>query len=114
MRAELEKGLSVGIYRSLEIGNCSNKGLSSYCNHVTIVSNDFVIDEVFEVSDTSPAVVIVDRRKINPYNDIIAIPRGFFMTKKHSMFGGCFIYSSDSRFNEISNQPIKLFDRVER
>ena len=108
------KGLSIGIYESKEIGNCSNKGISSYCDSVTIVSDDFNIPEIFEVCEERPAVVIVDRRGQNPYNDIIAVPRAYLETKKHYMFGGSFIYSSDSRFAEISNQPIKLFDRVER
>lgn len=32
----------------------------------------------------------------------------------HPMFGGCFIYTSDSRFaKQYGNQPIHLYDRVE-
>jgi len=108
------KGLSVGILESKEIGNCSNNGLSNYCKSVTIVSDAFEIDGLFEVSESSPSVVII-KRDMNPYNDVIAVPRAYLATKKDYMFGGCFIYSSDSRFSKLNNgAPIKLFDRVER
>lgn len=32
---------------------------------------------------------------------------------KWCMFGGCFAYSSDSRFRDISEYPIPIHDRVE-
>jgi len=107
------KGLNVGILESKEIGNCSNNGVSARCKSVVIVSDDFKINEIFEANESSPAVVII-RRDRNPFNDIIAVPRELLANKRHYMFGGCFIYSSDSRFSSINNgAPIKLFDRVE-
>ena len=37
-----------------------------------------------------------------------------FPAKGRSMFGGCFVYSSDSRYSELyGGYPLKLFDRFE-
>jgi len=112
MSSQSNKGLSVSLYKNAEFGECSNGGISSTCNSCIIVSDDFDIVELFEATEESPAVVIV-KREGRPFQDIIAVPRDIFESKKHYMFGGSFIYSSDSRFNDISKQPIKLFDRVE-
>jgi len=106
------KGLSVSIYENKEHGNSSNHGISKYCDSVIITSEDFEIDEVFEVTENSPEVVII-KREGRMYQDVIAVPRVVLESGKHYMFGGSFIYSSDSRFNAISKLPIKLFDRVE-
>jgi len=106
------KGLSVSIYENKEHGNCSNHGISKHCNSAIITSGDFEIPALFETTEDSPEVVII-KREGRMYQDVIAVPREVLESGKHYMFGGSFIYSSDSRFNAISKLPIKLFDRVE-
>jgi len=109
--SESTKGLSVSILENKELGNCSNNGLSSRCKSVIIVSDHFKIDEVFDVTDEQPSVVIIARPR---FDDVIAVPKSILDNKENYMFGGCFLYSSDSRFSELNNgSPIKLFDRVE-
>lgn len=112
MSSRASKGLSVSIFKNAELGMSSNGGMSSICHSCTIVSDDFEIVELFEATVESPAVVIM-RRDSNPFKDVIAVPRSILESGEHYMFGGSFIYTSDSRFSEISKQPIKLFDRVE-
>jgi hypothetical protein len=46
-----------------------------------------------------------------PYNSLRAVPRDVLESGKWYMFGGNFIYTSDSRFP--TKEPIKIFDRVE-
>ena len=106
------KGLIAEIFENKAHGNCSNHGLSSKVSQVVITSEDFDIDELFEATEDMPEVVIIKRER-NPFKDIIAVPREVLESGKHYMFGGSFIYTSDSRFGEISSSPIKLFDRVE-
>jgi hypothetical protein len=106
------KGLSVSIYENKEYGSSSNNGISKHCKSCIITSKDFVISELFKATEDSPEVVII-KRDGRMYQDVIAVPRAVLESGKHYMFGGSFIYSSDSRFNAISKLPIKLFDRVE-
>ena len=106
------RGLSVSIYTNKEHGTCSNNGISNRFDSVIITSNDYKIEEVFEVTENVPEVVII-KREHRMFKDIIAVPREVLESGKHYMFGGSFIYTSDSRFAEISSSPIKLFDRVE-
>lgn len=112
MGSRSNKGLSAYIFKNNEIGTSSNNGISSNYTKVIIVSDFFEIDEVSEVDEESPAVVIIER-KSEPFNDVIAVPRKLLAEKQHYMFGGSFIYTSDFRFTKISKQPIKLFDRIE-
>ncbi len=102
------KGLSAYIYKP-QYGDCSNGGLSSKYTNVIIV--DETIPEIFSTNETTPAVKLV-YRKLSSMNEpyIHAEP----VERKRGcgpMFGGCFIYSSDSRFPH--NYPIPLHDRFE-
>lgn len=94
------RGLRCNIYRPAH-GNYSNGGLSSRVDQVTLVGPE--IHGPFAPSEDAPAVEL--RRlggvlNAKPVDD----PRWW-------MFGGCFIYTSDSRFP--SNAPIALHDRTE-
>ena len=106
------KGLSASIYQSKEIGNCSNKGISSKCKSVILVGDG--IPEIFEADDHSPAVRLVKRSGIgrNGSTYTHAEPvKGKDPKAIGWMDGGCFISSSDSRFP--SDYPIPLHDRQE-
>lgn len=64
------------------------------------------IPEIFNTTNDAPAIYLERRER---FNDMIARPS--LTDGKHYMFGGNFIYSSDSRFP--SSQPIKVHDRWE-
>lgn len=102
------KGLTAGILESKQIGNCSNSGISSRIKAVTIVGE---IPKIFEADEKSPAVKIVRRmlcgRIYLHAEPIESIKNG----NVGYMMGGCFIWSSDSRFP--SDYPIPLHDRQE-
>lgn len=104
------KGLLAWIYK--EGGrDSSNFGLSSRCDKVVIVGKG--IPEISEASDDCPAVEIVERIVIGkPY--LTAYPvKAAPQHQTLYMFGGCFIWSCDSRFRDISEYPVPLHDRSE-
>lgn len=82
--------------------DCTNFGISSKHSRLLLTGNK--IPEVAEETDISKVVNLY----YNPQLKVKPVK-----TKYHSMMGGNFIYSSDSRFRQISNQPIPIHDRVE-
>lgn len=89
-------GILANIYRNHH-GDCSNGGISAEFDTVCIVN----ADGPFEPSADHPAVKLVvgpSGRGGNQTYNIIARP---YMKKGVPMFGGSFIYSSDSRFSEL-------------
>ena len=98
------KYLTAAIFRG-DTCNCSNNGISSKHNEVTLID----VPGPFPVVDSAPAVRIVKR---------FLSGRDYFHAepvtdnkKQWFMFGGTFIYTSDSRFPY--DYPIPLHDRVE-
>ena len=98
------RGLIASIYEDKRFGNCSNDGISKRFKEVLIVGKD--IPEIFTDSPDCPVVIIV---KSPGY--VKAVPVESRPNMSGFMFGGCFIYSSDSRFP--SPYPIPLHDRQE-
>ena len=71
------------------------------------------IDQVFGVTPERPMVKI-EVRKLTHGDYLTARPcDSEGNMRKGGMFGGCFIYSSDSRFRAISAYPVPLHDRFE-
>lgn len=120
---DTRKGIIVEVFKPA-MGDCSNGGFSSYCKELTLVGPG--IPEIFEASPERPAVVLKLRWGIggklpvlpagttgeatNPYvhaEPAYPVPAG----ERGWMFGGCAVYSSDSRFP--FDYPIKLHDRAE-
>jgi hypothetical protein len=103
-------GLIAYVYDS-PLGNCSNNGLSAKFKKVTVTN----IEGPFEPSADAPAVELVKLR----WGNIVGKPVSL---KGHSMFGGAYITTSDSRFNEAVEKlsgyehgfPVALHDRVEQ
>lgn len=98
------KGLSVDVYKTGR-SDCTNGGISSKTDSLILVGK--LIPEIFEGDETnliSIKVKIISGKKYF-YATPIKIENGI------SMFGGNFIYSSDSRFP--FDHPISLHDRVE-
>ena len=98
------KGLTADIYRS-KYSKCKLNKLNNF-EHVTIVDDE--IDEIFAPSESAPEVRLI-KRNINGNTYIHAIPA----EKGCYMFGGSFIYTSDSRVRSINKYPIPLHDREE-
>ena len=110
------KGLVCSIYESKPFGNCSANGISSRVKAV-ILCPDYEagfgcgIPEIFEPQPETPAVVLRSTR-VGDYEHIYAVPVELLDGGTGGwMFGGTFIYTSDSRFPV--RHPIPLHDRVE-
>ncbi len=102
------KGLPCYIFEEKSGGNCSAGGISGHVAEVILVGRG--IPEIFDADEGSPAVEIKER-EINGkiYYRAVEVdkPEG-----RSEMFGGCFIYTSDSRFP--FDYPIPLHDRYEQ
>lgn len=102
------KGLHLNIYTPGY--NCSNNGITATAKGVTLVGPGIV--ELNEASPEYPAVHVVTRNLGGKYGDNwkhlepVYRPSGIGW-----MFGGCFAYSSDSRYPFAF--PLKIHDRQE-
>jgi len=103
-------GMLAYVYDS-PLGNCSNSGLSSKFTQVCVVN----VDGPFDPKPDTPAVTLTKTR----YGNLVCIPVG--LEGKWTMFGGAYVTTSDSRFNEAVEKlsgyghgfPVALHDRVE-
>lgn len=96
---ETKSGIICDIFKP-KYGDSSNGGISHKHTEVLLVLPE---GGPFKESDDMPMVELREN---------YGIPRAVAINcTKWAMFGGCFIYSSDSRFP--NDQPIKLFDRFE-
>lgn len=105
----MPKGMTAHVYRC-DLGDCSNNGISSRVSKVTLIGPG--VPEIFESTANAPAVMLMPGH-IDGYR---AVPldggeNSVYGACVGPMFGGCFIYSSDSRFP--SKTPIPLHDRWE-
>ena len=97
------KGIMVSILEDKQIGNCSNNGISSKYSSVLLIGLE--IPGNTEIRDNVPTVILQKRNEYITCRPCTP-PYGVGY-----MFGGCFVYSSDSRFP--SQYPIPLHDRQE-
>lgn len=108
------KGLTCSVYANKEHGDCSNRGVTSRVKSVILLDPAGVSDSIprlFEPTDDCPALVLKEKKVFGePY--YYAVPLDLDGSGKNVMFGGAFIYTSDSRFP--SRQPLPVHDRVER
>lgn len=104
-------GILCSIYRS-GMGDCSLNGISSKVQTVCLID----ASGPFEPTKDRPAVKLV-KRNIGgkPYIHAVPVWAEGKEPKGCVMAGGCFIYTSDSRYNEAVgySQPIALHDRYE-
>ena len=107
-------GIRAEIFR-WKLGDCSNGGLSSKVDTVTVIS----AEGPFQPDAEAPAVELKSIHVSGShYDHVYAKPIGI---KGHSMAGGTFIHSTDSRFGKAVEKlaghehhyPIALHDRVE-
>lgn len=90
-----------------EIVDCTNNGLSSKYDRAILLDNEEYEDYMKNPSKKDIAVFMLRPGKGG--RDFIAVP----LSEKYEypMFGGNFLYSSDSRFPSM--QPIHIHDRFE-
>lgn len=105
MKTEKQKGLICSIYADKHGSDCSLNGISSKHKEVLLVMDD-ERSQIFEEREEIPTVRLV-KRELGGREYLHIEPE----EKKRYMFGGCFIYSCDSRFP--SKYPIPLHDRHE-
>lgn len=104
-------GLTVGIFKQVDFPDCTMNGITSKVSRIVLV--DDTISGPFKVMEDEVYLVLV-RRQIMGREFIHAEPRvnGHKVNSyDYGMFGGNFIYTSDSRFP--SSYPIGVHDRFE-
>ena len=102
------------VYRN-GLGDCTNAGLSSKVDNAYFVWDIDPLEEDKILSDFYAEVdedfFVVKERSIFGVYSMIAIPYTIWKSGRHSMSGGNFLYTSDSRFP--SEAPISIHDRIE-
>jgi hypothetical protein len=104
-------GIMAFVYDS-PLGNCSNNGMSARHKEVCITN----VEGPFVPTPDMPACKLVVRSTGNLICVPDDIPAG-----KWKMFGGAFVFTSDSRFSEKVREltgyaygfPVAIHDRVE-
>jgi hypothetical protein len=103
------KGMIVSVFRDAVGIDCSNRGISS--NHENLLLVGDGLPEIFDSAEhTDCPMVVLEGIRLGKKTYIHAIPAEN-PNNDWFMFGGNFIYSSDSRFP--SDYPIPVHDRVE-
>ena len=98
-------GLLCTVYRRSDTADSTNGGVSSRYHSVVLVGND--VEGPFEAEGKENVLQLIYRAR---HKDFIAAPLDDGQGR-HYMFGGNFLYTSDSRF-PVSH-PVKIFDRLE-
>lgn len=108
------KGLTVEVFRGFyrgRVDDSTNGGPSSKFDTFVLTGtnpvNKRTVSGPVEPDAEFPELVLTP----GPLGSVRAVPRELLDSGVWVMFGGNFCYSSDSRFP--SEQPIKIFDRVE-
>jgi len=101
------KGLRLTIYTP-SYGNCSNGGVSSKCESLTLVGPG--IPEIFEASEEAPAVEIKTGHQGYQYVGLVESRKPSLISP---MAGGCMVWSTDSRVREVMPYALSLHDRYE-
>jgi hypothetical protein len=97
------------------LGDCTNNGLSSKVTHAYLVwdvdplNQDKILEDFY--NEKGEDFFVIKERTIFGKHSMIAVPYSIYKTGQHSMMGGNFLYTSDSRFP--SDSPIAIHDRVE-
>lgn len=106
---DIESCLTASVYRDSGFGDCTNGGISAQAHELYILSGT---KGPFEPEDIRQCVYI-EWREVCGEQYIDCKPAYF--RKRWYMAGGNFLYSSDSRFKEVtkSKYPISIHDRYE-
>ena len=102
----MKKGLLVNVLRS-KGGGATNGGVSSKYDDLLLVGEG--VPEIFDEDEAYPTVTLIKHQLHGEDRPYLSVKP--YSIEVHSMMGGNFIWSSDSRFP--SRQPIAIHDRVE-
>lgn len=105
---EVESCLTAEVYRN-PLGDCTNDGISSYQRELYVLAAQ---KGPFEPEDIRQCVYI-EKREVMGKEYVDCKPA--YRRKRWYMMGGNFLYTSDSRFKEITgiSYPIAIHDRYE-
>ena len=102
------KGMLVDVYKSGDY-DCTLNGVSSKVTSMVLIGEG--VPEIFTPSEKSPAIYLSHGQT----GDLIAVPRNVAIGNEWGMFGGNFLWTSDSRFRQgVSPSPIRIHDRIEK
>ncbi len=103
------QGLLVEIYRNAAGYDCTNNGITSRVTNAILCGGG--MPEICEEHEGVPALILKTKSyRGQPYYYAVpadADPKAWYM------FGGNFVYTSDSRFSEHCPYPIPVHDRRE-
>lgn len=105
---DIVSGLEAEVYRS-STGDCTNGGISAECRNLYILTQT---KGPFEPQDIRECVRVECKEVAgNQYIDC----KPLYFRNRWYMMGGNFLYTSDSRFREItgSQYPVPIHDRYE-
>lgn len=106
------KGLTVNVLVRADGSDCTNNGITSKVKRIVIVGEG--IPKLDAVPEGEVYLELVKREMFGKVY-FHAAPRGDeFNPGNRGMAGGNFVYSSDSRFNDICNYPVSVHDRFEK
>ena len=100
--------ISAQIFKS-SFGDCSNNGITHRFTEILIPHEEGWI----EVDAFNPPENFCEMEIVNMFGKDHVRLKPKCNNGKWQMFGGCFAYSSDSRFDELSEYPIPIHDRIE-
>lgn len=103
------KGLHVNVLRST-LGDCTAGGVTSKYDTFLLVGEG--IPELFEAREGEVVLRLV-KRNIGGKEYLHVEPTEEITRGRWVMFGGNFIFSSDSRFRNVSQYPLAVHDRIE-
>ncbi|MDA9263058.1 hypothetical protein OAC86_01065 [bacterium] len=91
------------------LGDSTANGLTSKVNQVDLHYGDTV--DLADLNNIPDDELVLVERQLFGREAWYAVPAGIYKSNKHSMFGGNFIHTSDSRFP--GRAPIPVHDRIE-
>lgn len=106
MKTTRKKGLLVHTYCSK--GDSTTDGPTNFYNAFVLI--DEAIDGPFSPIERIPELQL-RRMNFGDNQYIYAVPTA--LADKSPMFGGNFVWTSDSRLSKITKYPIPVHDRVE-
>ena len=104
------RALPIQVYRSNNIGDCTNGGISSRYDTLLLVHPQGFIP----IDENNPPENLVEIVKRESFSGVymhikpVAEPDGIGW-----MAGGNYAHSSDSRFRDVSKYPLPIHDRQE-
>lgn len=99
--------VSTYVYKNT-LGDCTNNGLTSKHDNLDLYYGQLDNEAIDKLAEES---LILIERVLWGKQANYAVPVEIYKSGRHSMAGGNFIYTSDSRFP--SDSPISVHDRVE-